>query len=784
MAGPAPSAKQDQDRARQGLATEEPNLTREPAASPAVGSNSAGLAGPSTPPGLGNAQLSALQGSAASPERDVSQPIAARSRIGPEEALVLARNLLNSRTQKGREDVREFKRIREEGEWDFMIGGISDALGSMTHDVTPTTLGDYDHVDALVDEATDAGRRRQWPTCGRLLSEAAFELQRLERQMAEAREGAETGAERAVDVLHMIQALVAVIAAGEVAVVVLGEAALAAPVFSGTGLAVASVSGGTMAGLGMVNESAQQLATRGRIDPVVVAERGLFEFMNTFFGHFANRILLKYLGDWLGRFVSRELVASGLPARALSEGERYAIEVLSGALATPFTTALGVVTARFVGDTPWPTPQQFVEQVMAEIPKGVLMSVLLQGAPQVARKPATNGRALFGPKGSHIGSAEKTAVAPPPASAEERAALFGTVEEPLMPAAAGEVGPVTFSAEERAALFGTVDAPLVPEAAGEVGPAPFSAEERAAAFGFETATRKAAEPGLQETPRAPSPGAQQRAQDRAVAGLIDDLRLPREGEAAKALRSAIKALDIDMTDAGVLNAMREYLSAYKQDEVADAIRNLRNADEGATRATDEANLSRRDVTAEEDEASPAPRLASPNPARPLPERVHVEDVALSEVSPAAAEALRDLLSRADLSMQDRGHEFEFLVNVVVQEGDIPTLARERGIPNLRANESIPAAKGRDELDLKYPIRLGRRPDIGYSAEATMEGLTSSFLSEGKLGQLAHDLRENGETFLVVPHLTPETMNQLAQLAGDAAEAGHGATIHVIVLNVQ
>ena len=68
-------------------------------------------------------------------------------------------------------------------------------------------------------------------------------------------------------------------------------------------------------------------------------------------------------------------------------------------------------------------------------------------------------------------------------------------------------------------------------------------------------------------------------------------------------------------------------------------------------------------------------------------------------------------------------------------------------------------------------------------EVTIEGSTSSFLGEGKMGQLAWDVRENGEAILVVPKLTPEMLNQLSQLAGDAAAAGHNADIHVIVLNL-
>jgi len=36
-----------------------------------------------------------------------------------------------------------------------------------------------------------------------------------------------------------------------------------------------------------------------------------------------------------------------------------------------------------------------------------------------------------------------------------------------------------------------------------------------------------------------------------------------------------------------------------------------------------------------------------------------------------------------------------------------------------------------------------------------------------MGQLAFDLREEGRAVLVVPYLSPEAINQLAQLSGDA-----------------
>ena len=54
MAGPAPSPKQYQDTALLGLPTAEPSVARERTAVPAGRSNSAGLGGSGTPPGLGN----------------------------------------------------------------------------------------------------------------------------------------------------------------------------------------------------------------------------------------------------------------------------------------------------------------------------------------------------------------------------------------------------------------------------------------------------------------------------------------------------------------------------------------------------------------------------------------------------------------------------------------------------------------------------------------------------------------------------------------------------------
>ena len=305
--------------------------------------------------------------------------------------------MLKARTQGGREDVRDFKQMRDEY---FFTSRISDALGSITHNVTSTTLGQYDHVDAMIDDASDAGLRLQWPTCGRLLSEAATELARLERQMAEAHEGGEAGAERAVELLHMIQGLCALIAAAPVGAAagfaVAGELAATAGVFSTAGLATATATGGVMAGYGMLNESAEQLAMRGAIDPGVVVKRGLIEFTGTVLGHFANGVLIKALGEWLGTYVNRELIASGLPARALFEGERFAVEVLSGALATPFTTAVGVVIGR-IGNAPWPSLEEFVHQVMLEIPRGMLMSVLMQAAPHPSIAPTRRVAAGEGP---------------------------------------------------------------------------------------------------------------------------------------------------------------------------------------------------------------------------------------------------------------------------------------------------------------------------------------------------------------------------------------------------
>src|SRR5262249_39974120 len=59
-------------------------------------------------------------------------------RITPQEALARARRVLRYRVAQGREDVRDFKQMRDEA---FFVGSISDVLGSITHDVTPATLG-------------------------------------------------------------------------------------------------------------------------------------------------------------------------------------------------------------------------------------------------------------------------------------------------------------------------------------------------------------------------------------------------------------------------------------------------------------------------------------------------------------------------------------------------------------------------------------------------------------------------------------------------------------------
>jgi hypothetical protein len=349
--------------------------------------------------GLPAPVAAAPRGGPALLQRAPATPIGANDRIAPSEALTRARGLLKGRAAGGRENVRDFKRVREEM---VLTSFASDLLGSLTHNVEPPTVGDYDRVDALVEQATEAGARQQWPTCGRLLTEAAFELRRLERRMAEAREGADAGADRAVDLLHTIQALCALLPAGRIGalagVAFAGEAAATASVFSTTGVVVASTEAGVMAGYGLLNETAGEvteigLGTRTAISPAAIAQRGVLEFVGTFFGHFITGALTKALGDWLNRYVSRELIASGLPARAVYEGERFAVEVVSGVLATPFTTALTTVAARLVGNAPWPTPAQFVDQVMHEIPKGILMSVILQGVPRPAQPRAASGGA-------------------------------------------------------------------------------------------------------------------------------------------------------------------------------------------------------------------------------------------------------------------------------------------------------------------------------------------------------------------------------------------------------
>jgi hypothetical protein len=99
MAGSAPSAKEDQDRARQRLATAEPNLTREAAGSPAGYSNSAGLAAASTPAGLGNAQVAALQTQAAAAARNAGPG-------GPRQSIGLVDQLTTAIYTGDRENVR------------------------------------------------------------------------------------------------------------------------------------------------------------------------------------------------------------------------------------------------------------------------------------------------------------------------------------------------------------------------------------------------------------------------------------------------------------------------------------------------------------------------------------------------------------------------------------------------------------------------------------------------------------------------------------------------------
>src|SRR5262245_11572117 len=132
---------------------------------------------------------------------------------------------------------------------------------------------------------------------------------------------------------------------------------------------------------------------------------------------------------------------------------------------------------------------------------------------------------------------------------------------------------------------------------------------------------------------------------------------------------------------------------------------------------------------------------------------------------------------------DRGNAYERTIRDAINSGELshPLLSRERGVPRATV---APAHGDPFERELTRGQRAqGRILDVGWSVEVTVEGGSTGFLSQNKLTQIARDLRNSGESVVIVPEMTPGIERQLAELTTKAESAiGGEPRVHVLIVN--